>query len=177
MQSTAKADQKHAAQQQSWVFKATCKLTQQRTAITSDELQQWDILFGDLFAVLEREGLLGDQQQAVTDAQSHALPRDIASLTQVDVISILIIWRSPLLGHCLYGLHLLIVLAYFKSSPSSPHHMVHLLHAFWLALHASNAEWGCQICFASDILCGQGCCHSVVCMDLLPATRCSLNSS
>lgn len=86
MQSTADADQKPAGQQQSWVFKATCKLTQQRTAITTDELQQWDVLFGDLFAVLEREGLLGDQQQAVTDAQSHALPRDIASLTQVGVI-------------------------------------------------------------------------------------------
>ncbi len=83
VQADSKAEEKAASSQQSWVFKATCKLTQQRIAITSEELQQWDILFGDLFAVLEREGLLGNQQQAVTDAQSHALPRDIASLTQV----------------------------------------------------------------------------------------------
>ena len=79
----AKPKQKAPEDQQSWVFKATCKLTQQRAAITAHELSEWDLLFGDLFAVLEREGLLGDQQQAVTDAQSHALPRDIASLTQV----------------------------------------------------------------------------------------------
>ncbi|KAK9865903.1 hypothetical protein WJX84_007212 [Apatococcus fuscideae] len=79
LRDVADSDQKA---QQSWVFRATCKLTQQRSAITQEELQEWDILFGDLFAFLEREGLLGDQQQAVTDAQSHALPRDIASLTQ-----------------------------------------------------------------------------------------------